>query len=184
MVETHCQQCSHKWDYTGESDTYCTCPSCRTSVKVGRQVEGEEKGEEEVQEGPQEMREPQVVLQSGSIEREVPVTDAVAEVHGRVQDVGSADEIRRQQVEQMGDELAEVREQVREVATVFKDFLESFEDGEVEYETIDLGETESDPQVTALAERVRSGELSVTEALAQVDDGGATYDPTEEFTDG
>jgi polyhydroxyalkanoate synthesis regulator phasin len=115
------------------------------------------------------MREPQVVLQTGSIERELPVTDAVAEVHGRVQDVGSADEIRRQQVEKVQAEISELREQVREVARTFKDFIESYEDGEVEYRTIDLSEGETDAQVEALVERVRSGEISVEEALSLVE---------------
>lgn len=34
MPELTCQNCSHTWDYTGESDYYATCPRCHYKVKV------------------------------------------------------------------------------------------------------------------------------------------------------
>lgn len=184
MVETHCQQCSHRWDYTGKSDTYCTCPSCRTSVKVGRQEETD--GDGEVAQEPREMREPQVVLKAGAIEREVPVTEGVAEIYEELLDYGRASEVRRQQVRGLESDVDEVREQVREVATVVKEFVESFDGGMVEYETIELDpEPDVDEQVAELVEKVRSGELSVEEALGQVetpeDFDGGIYDPMEEM---
>jgi polyhydroxyalkanoate synthesis regulator phasin len=192
MVETHCQRCGHGWEYTGQSEHFCTCPRCSTSVKVGREQEGEQEGDEQAVEGseqsptgepteaPSEVGEPQVLLQTENVEREVPVTDGVAEVFERVNDLGRADEVRRQEVEQVRADVDALAEQVEEVATTFAAFVEEI-GGEVEYETFgDDGEVRE--QVEDAVDRVESGELSVEEALAEVEDPDAeTYDPTEEF---
>lgn len=177
MVETNCQRCGHGWDYTGQSEHFCTCPRCSTSVKVGREPEGEQEGDEQGVEGsqqsptgePTEVGEPQVLLQTENVEREVPVTDAVGEVFDRVNEMGRASEVRRQEIEEMRADVNRLNEQVIEIAAMFKDFLESFEGGEVEYETLDLEAAETDEQVADLVERVRGGDLSAEEALAQVD---------------
>lgn len=190
MVQTHCQRCDYDWDYGGDATHFCTCPRCSTSVKVGRSAEGEEGGEQQgvegnqqsPTEGPTEVGEPQVVLETEGLEREVPVTDGVAEVFERVNDLGRADEVRRQEVEEVRADVDALAEQVEEVATTFAAFVEEI-GGEVEYETFgDDGEVRE--QVEDAVDRVESGELSVEEALAEVEDPDAeTYDPTEEFTD-
>jgi polyhydroxyalkanoate synthesis regulator phasin len=190
MVQTHCQRCDYDWDYGGDATHFCTCPRCSTSVKVGRSAEGEEGGEQQgvegnqqsPTEGPTEVGEPQVVLETEGLEREVPVSDGVAEVFERVNDLGRADEVRRQEVEQVRADVDALAEQVEEVATTFAAFVEEI-GGEVEYETFgDDGEVRE--QVEDAVDRVESGELSVEEALAEVEDPDAeTYDPTEEFTD-
>ena len=30
----NCQRCGYEWDYNGKSKWYCSCPRCRTSIKV------------------------------------------------------------------------------------------------------------------------------------------------------
>lgn len=194
MVETNCQRCGHGWEYTGQSEHFCTCPRCSTSVKVGREPEGAQEGDEQAVEGseqsptgepteaPSEVGEPQVLLQTENVEREVPVTDGVAEVFERVNDLGRADEVRRQEVEEMRADLERLTEQVREVATTFEAFVEEI-GGEVTYETLPDDE-DAVRQAEEAAARVEAGELSVEEALAEVEDPDAEpYDPTGEFTD-
>jgi hypothetical protein len=191
MVQTHCQRCDYDWDYGGDATHFCTCPRCSTSVKVGRSAEGEGEGEQQgvegnqqsPTEGPTEHPEPQVVLETEGLEREVPITDGVAEVFERVNDLGRADEVRRQEVEEMRADLDRLTEQVREVATTFEAFVEEI-GGEVEYETIgdDADDGDAVRQAEEAAARVEAGELSVEEALAEVEDPDAEpYDPTEEF---
>jgi polyhydroxyalkanoate synthesis regulator phasin len=190
MVQTHCQRCDYEWEYGGDATHFCTCPRCSTSVKVGRSAEGDEEGEQQgvegnqqvPTEGPDEHPEQQVVLETEGLEREVPVTDAVAEVFERVNDLGRADEVRRQQVEEVRADVDALARQVREVATTFEAFVEEM-GGEVTYESIDTDETgDVLRQAEEVAARVEDGDLSVEEALAEVEDPDADpYDPTEEF---
>jgi DNA-directed RNA polymerase subunit RPC12/RpoP len=34
MVELKCKRCGREWDYKGQKEYYCSCPDCRTSVKI------------------------------------------------------------------------------------------------------------------------------------------------------
>lgn len=33
-MEMKCQRCGHKWNYKGKMTYYCSCPNCKTSVKI------------------------------------------------------------------------------------------------------------------------------------------------------
>lgn len=39
-VNLKCQRCGYEWTYTGLSDWYASCPMCRTSVSIKKQVGG------------------------------------------------------------------------------------------------------------------------------------------------
>ena len=172
MTDTTCDKCGYEWDYGGQSDHYCTCPSCKGSVKVGNDFTPEEKEKEEKErEGdspnipPDQVPEPEVLLENGDLQREVPVTDAVKEVHESVNSIGAATEVQRQQVDEVADDVARLREEVREVARYFQGVVEEL-GGEVEYETVDLGEDSSS---------------QVSKAVRDVNPDEGPYDPTEEF---
>lgn len=200
---TVCDKCGYDWEYGGESDNYCTCPRCKGSVKVGNEMTPEEKREAEEESDYETDRPPvpEVVLETGGIQREVPVTDAVKEVHEQVAEVGGAQEEQRQRVDraeadigEVVSEIQQVRREVREVARYLKGVVEEM-GGEVEYDEVRLGgpnipealEGEGrtmdnlQQRVNAAAEEVRRGEKSVEEALSEMDEEGGPYDPTEEF---
>jgi len=33
-MEMKCKRCGHEWSYKGKSTYYCSCPNCKTSVKI------------------------------------------------------------------------------------------------------------------------------------------------------
>ena len=37
-MEFKCQRCSYIWDYNGKSEWYTSCPRCRTSISIRKQM--------------------------------------------------------------------------------------------------------------------------------------------------
>lgn len=188
MVKTTCHRCGHEWDYSGDSDHYCSCPTCRTSVKVGREPDSEDSESEEAPEGspqeaPQEatqsaqadMGEPTVVIDTGGVQRDLPVTEAVKELYERQTDLGGAHEAHRQRQDDLAEEVAQLGEQIEEVASILKAVVE-VAGGEADYETLDVEAAEEGESGDDAAD-----DAAIPEVLRNAD--ADAYDPTEEFED-
>lgn len=37
-MELTCQRCDHHWEYTGQKKYVTSCPNCKTSVSIRKQV--------------------------------------------------------------------------------------------------------------------------------------------------
>lgn len=129
MAKTDCHRCEHTWDYTGSKSRgdYCTCPSCSTSVKVGRGHEpedGEGTDERADDGGRGGFQPPTVTLETGDIREEMSFQDAIRRVHENALATGQAQEVHRRRLERVDDDLEEVKEAVREIGNVLKDWME------------------------------------------------------------
>jgi prophage DNA circulation protein len=151
MVRLHCARCGHGWDYTGSSDHYCTCPNCKTSVKVQESREKpEQRGGGEVAE---EARERVEAMEKRLVEVDEvtdSLTDEMAETVPEMQgDIGHLEE-RVEAVETGVGELAEIVEELVEELG-----------GRVEYESGFFDEVEVDGAGTELQEALdQVGEVS------------------------
>lgn len=129
MAQTTCQRCDHTWDYQGGKDRgdYCSCPKCATSVKVGRGHEpqdGEGTDDEDTDDATGHFEAPKVVLETGDVREELSIPDAIQRIHEHALATGQAQEIHRRQVERVDDDVDDLKEAVREVANVLKDWME------------------------------------------------------------
>lgn len=154
-----CQRCGHEWNYTGASEHYCTCPGCKTSVRV----EGSEQAEPSKTAERGTTSDQMETVEYGG--EEVPITEAVVELEESVEQVRAVADARAESAGELAEEqrerIADVERGLEEVAGYFKEFMEEM-GGEVEYDHVDAGK-------------------AVPEALKNVDDD--VYDPTGEFDD-
>lgn len=168
MHELTCQRCGHDWEYTGQSEHYCTCPNCKTSVSV----RGSERAEpsETAERGTTTDRTPETVAvqAGGHEEQEMALAEAIAALDESVTELYELQAARSdsvgelaQEVEERGRSVDDLESGLEEVAGYFEEFIEA-NGGEFEYDHVDAGRP-------------------VSEALEDVDMGGV-YDPTEEFS--
>lgn len=140
MPELRCGKCGREWEYTGRSDVYCTCPSCKTSVKIQESLLDEDAEHATSQAG--EVPET-VVLRFGETEVEMGVEEALQELAERVAAAGEAQEGLRERVAGHDDDLAdhadqleEQREATEEVAAVVGELVEGM-GGSVNWKHVD-----------------------------------------------
>lgn len=165
MHELTCQRCGHDWEYSGQSEHYCTCPNCKTSVSV----RGSERAEPEAERGTtsDRMAGTVAVEAGGHEEREMPMAEAVEALDQAVTELyelqtaqGETVSELAQGVEEQSDDVDDLRDGLEELAGYFAELVEEA-GGEVDYDHVDPGK-------------------AVPEALKDVDVDGV-YDPTEEF---
>lgn len=150
MVRLHCARCGHGWDYTGSSDHYCTCPNCKTSVKIQDSKESAESGTG----GPETER-------VDAIENRLAEVDELAQSLRETQ--GETVPELQGEVSENTERLDELGEAVEEVAGAVAELVEAM-GGTVEWESGPLVDADPDP-VTTVPEAVRNADI---------------YDPTEE----
>lgn len=168
MHELTCQRCGHGWEYSGQSEHYCTCPNCKTSVSV----RGSERAEpsETAERGTTSDRTPETVAvqAGGHEEREMELSEAIVALDESVTELyelqssqsGSVGEL-AQEAEERERSVDDLERGLEEVASYFKQVMEEM-GGEVEYDHVDAGR-------------------AVPEALKDADMDGV-YDPSEEFS--
>lgn len=161
MVEAACDRCGREWDYTGRSDEYCTCPNCKTSVKLEASASERAEPSEtaERRPDPSERDADAVAALEASVGELYELTEQQAETLGDlVQDgerrADNLDELEAEHAERLDD----LRDGLEEVAALFQEFVEA-NGGVFEYQHISL-----DDEVQAAA-----GEVDVEAALSEVE---------------
>jgi len=139
MVEALCHRCGRKWDYTGRSDKYGTCPNCKTSVKLERERASVASGGAL----PDPSDRATVEIEAGGEPREVDVIEAVEAVDSAVIELYELGEGRgetmgqlRQDVEGQSDDVDDLRDGLQELAGYFAELVEEA-GGEVKYDDIE-----------------------------------------------
>lgn len=165
MPEVECEKCGHNWEYSGQSDHFCTCPSCKSSVKL----EGEttEDGGTEADEVPET-----VVLEFGEMneEVEVEVDEAIGELVERIDSTGSAlesvrdrvDDLDREVDDRVGDaDLTEQEAAIEEVARLLEELFDEM-GGSIDWEHVDTEPSEdAEGAVASAAEKVDMPEFEL-----------------------
>lgn len=65
-----------------------------------------------------------MVLETGDVREELGLTEAIQRIHEHALATGQAQEMHRRQVERVDDDVDDLKEAVREVADVLKDWME------------------------------------------------------------
>jgi hypothetical protein len=153
MVRLHCARCGHGWDYTGSSDHYCTCPNCKTSVKV---QESRESPAERAGGGvSEETRERIEAVEKRLVEVDE-LTDSLTDEMGETVPEMQGD------IGQLEERVEEVEAAVVEVAEIVEELVVGME-GRVDYESEALQDSGDNDNV----------DVTVPEAVERVDREGS-----------
>jgi predicted nucleic acid-binding Zn-ribbon protein len=159
-MQLKCGKCGHEWDYTGESDHWCSCPRCRTNVKVHQDPENRpDPGQGQEPTEPPDAPPAEVAELAERVDRLDAQVESIGETLGN-------------DFVQVTDDVAELEERVRSIETATGEIGETIEalwehwGGESPWESDLLTDPDQDAGAsTGIPEAVQSAGI---------------YDPTEE----